>query len=211
MPCGNVNNGVVCDNAGTATHAGMHSGMKSQFWGLFSVRVFWGNSTDHTPAALKKLEPGVLAHTKTGFLNEVPTAQLVPGRLNKSGNQTITRNTWTTVDGWTVPAGFESTPRSGAGILMEAAGTVRVRSNLRLSSVNRYDERGIRILRNTEVIATFTTGGFSNVDTAVDHPLTTPTFTVAAGDVIFAQAYQANSGTAERTVTAGTWYEVEVA
>lgn len=32
---------VTCDNAGTSSHTGLHSGVQSYFWGRASVRVTW--------------------------------------------------------------------------------------------------------------------------------------------------------------------------
>lgn len=60
MPCGVTKNGVVCDNAGTSSHPGMHSGTVSIGWLLgLQKRVFWLNSAAFTVTTQGPLQVGV--------------------------------------------------------------------------------------------------------------------------------------------------------
>ncbi len=48
---------VTCDNAGISTHAGLHSGIQSIFWGMASVRVTWA-APDSTTARHRPIVRG---------------------------------------------------------------------------------------------------------------------------------------------------------
>lgn len=205
MPCGNSNNGVVCDNV-TVGHSGLHSGLKAKFWNLFTVRVYWGNAADLTPAAYKKLDPGVLAQSSTGFVNEIATPELAPGGLTKSGNQTIAQNTYTELTGFTPRVGFEDTQQSGNGIQVAAAGNIRVKAQIKFGAVNYFSDAGLRVRKNGVVVLNALTRSTNSVTRSA----TTSPFAVAAGDVIFVDGYQAHNGSALTVVGTDTWFEVEV-
>lgn len=60
MVCGVTKNGVTCDNPGTSSHPGMHSGVMTISW-LFGLqkRVFWPNSNVFTVTTQGPIQVGV--------------------------------------------------------------------------------------------------------------------------------------------------------
>lgn len=164
MACGVTKNGVVCDNAGTSSHTGPHSGVKN-LWG-YSLRVSWYNS-DFTPVVLKRALVGVRARSDAAVID--PTggaAQLTATGMNLNTRYTLTTG-WVRPTGWVARSGFTGVEIENNSLLMNGSGNVRVHVNGDVTTT--WGQVSKRLVKNGTVLQTWTnnTEGDHTFDVAV--------------------------------------------
>jgi len=135
MPCGVTkqfgSQTVVCDNAGTSTHSGPHSGVTSLF-GFTGIRVWW-LGTQLTPVAYKPLLRNYKVRSATGWVSTIgstappPPPALAAAGMNLASNFVLPDGAWRRVTGWTPRAGFTGVSIVEDQLVMSSEGQVRVR------------------------------------------------------------------------------------
>jgi len=168
--CTATKNGVTCNNAGANTHAGPHTGVKSQ-WG-FSLPVMWyGN--DYTPAILKRPLPGVKMRSDQSVITVNPSAppppapKLTATGMDKNGTWPIP-STWGRPPGWIARSGFSDVEIEDDCLIMNAAGNIRITYYGSHSSSGFGYTVAKRVMKNgVELHNSTTIDGVHTVDTAV--------------------------------------------
>lgn len=144
MPCGVTKTvsgkTVTCDNAGTSSHTGPHSGLMTVY-GFSNIRTWWFAGA-LTPVAYKPLLPGYRARSSTGWYTEIPggTAPppppaLVAAGMNLASNYTPPNGNWAQVPNFTARSGFTGVTIENHQLKINADGRVRVhiKGNLSVS------------------------------------------------------------------------------
>ena len=196
MACGATKNGVICDNAGTTAHAGLHSGPKG-LWG-FTLRVYWRDS-DYSTAVLKRPLPSVRARSNQGLIDGVSSVKLSPNGINLN-TRAVLSTAWTRPTGWVLRSGFDDTDLDNDSIVIAGAGSVRAhaRGDVTLSA---FASASKRIVKNGNVIQTW-------ADVENDHYAD---FAVVDGDKIWVEfATSGGFGVSYLEANSGTYIYTEV-
>lgn len=196
MPCGVTKNGVVCDNPGTSSHTGPHSGIKT-LWG-YSLRLNWYN-TDAVPVVLKRALPGIRARSDQGLLQTGGTVQLTASGMDLTVRYTCTSG-WAKPTGWAARSGFTNVEIEDNALIMNGPGNVRIHVRGDASAAA-FATVSKRILKNGTVLQTWN-------DVENDHTVDT---SVVAGDTLHVE-FSASGGWSASYIEAnsGTYLYTEI-
>lgn len=130
---------VTCDNSGTSSHTGPHSGLMT-IYGFTGIRTWWYASA-LTPVAYKPLLPGYRARSATGWYTTIPggtppTAppSLVAAGMNLASNYSPANGNWAQVPNWSARSGFTGVTIENNQLKMNGDGRVRVHIKGNLSA-----------------------------------------------------------------------------
>jgi hypothetical protein len=117
--------------------------------------------------------------------------------LDKSGNQVLPTNAWTTVTGWVIQSDRPDTVITNNGLLLPAGRTVSVSAQNQRSGSHSGNKVRLWDALSSTVLFTGTTTG--------TYPFFFYTFTPSADVVVQLQAISTSSTTANRTIVASTF------
>lgn len=117
---------------------------------------------------------------------------------DKNGVQQLADSVWAVADSVVVRSGFADTVLSGTSLVMSGSGTITVTARMTLGGSSSTNTKGFRILKNGNVIQTFTNNNNDRIASG-----TTSSFAVAAGDLISIEFYAATVWANDRTVQPG--------
>lgn len=153
---------VVCDNPGTSSHPGPHSGLYSLFG--FQVRTYWTQtSVEKTPAAYKRPLRGLSARSPEGWLEGNLAPALTPMGMYKTGNQASIPRSWTKLSPMITLDGNPDTEIEDDCLVMNGSGRVRISYRAEISASGFAYTISKRCMKNGEVL--HSTGEVSPVHT----------------------------------------------
>lgn len=194
MACGvlDPSGNVACDLP-SAGHDGLHTGLRSMWFGLRDMRIYWGRPNERSAAGYKRPLLGTRAYDGEGWLDgNLALQPLQTHAVSSSGSAVIAENTWTTRLTHTVVG-------SGRGRI--SISWAWANDGLQWLSFTRE----MRVLVNgVEVVhPTWSGSGSWSSNASVDHDL-------LDGDVIVFQVYTSGTGRSlARTLNSWSFWLLE--
>lgn len=133
------------------------------------------------------------------YLGDVKVWPVLPYKfgLDKSGNQVLPTNAWTTVTGWVIQSDRPNTVITNNGLLLPAGRTVGITGQNQRSGSHTGNKIRLWDALSSTVLFTGTQGG--------TYPQLFYNFTPSSDVVVQMQAISTSSSTANRTIVASTY------